>query len=304
MLDFSKLKAQSGKAALDKLITEVNKLDSAEGRSGDDRFWQPTVDKAGNGYAEIRFLPAPPNEDVEYVRLWKHGFKGPTGQWYIENSLTTLGLPDPCSEYNSKLWNSGVESDKKIVRDQKRKLIYTSNIYVVSDPANPENEGKVFLFQYGKKIFDKLKEAMNPQFPGEVPVNPFDMWAGATFKLKIRKVDGYRNYDKSEFDDPAPLFDDDKKLEKIWKSEYSLKEIIDPKNFKSYAELQARLALVVGASDGNNHPASPPTRVREAAPPTHASAPVDEDSPPFKLGGEDGDDEDIDNYFSNLVNKR
>lgn len=296
-IDFKKLKSQSSNS-LEKLITEVNKLD-ANNRQDDDRYWQPTVDKAGNGYAVIRFLPAPPNEDVEFVRLWNHGFQGPGG-WYIENSLTTIGLPDPVSEYNSKLWNSGVESDKAIVREQKRKLTYISNIYVVEDPANPANEGKVFLYKYGKKIFDKLKEVMNPQFPGEVPINPFDLWNGANFKLKIRKVDGYRNYDKSEFDKIGPLVDDDDKLESVWKSEYSLSELVAPDKFKTYAELQARLTRVLGI-DNHSSPAPVATapRLKEARAPSHAA----EESPPFETAVSE-DEEDIDNYFAKLVNKR
>ena len=297
-IDFKKLKSQSSNS-LEKLITEVNKLDANNSRQDDDRYWQPTVDKAGNGYAVIRFLPAPPNEDVEFVRLWNHGFQGPGG-WYIENSLTTLGQPDPVSEYNSKLWNSGVESDKAIVREQKRKLTYISNIYVVEDPANPANEGKVFLYKYGKKIFDKLKEVMNPQFPGEVPTNPFDLWNGANFKLKIRKVEGYRNYDKSEFDKIGPLVDDDDKLESIWKSEYPLAELVAPDKFKSYAELQARLTRVLGIDNHSSFtPAAPAPRLKEATAPSHAA----EESPPFDTAVSE-DEEDIDNYFAKLVNKR
>ena len=244
MVDFSKLKAMSGKKSLEALTSELNKVSGGEGKSADDRFWTPTVDKAGNGYAVIRFLPAPPNEDVPFVRMFDHGFQGPGG-WYIENSLTTLGKNDPVSEYNSKLWNSGIEANKEIARKQKRRLHFISNIYVVSDSGNPANEGKVFLFKYGKKIFDKLNEAMNPQFADEEAVNPFDLWSGANFKLKIRQVEGYRNYDKSEFDKVKPLLDDDEELEKIWKSEHSLQEFLDPKNFKSYDELHAKLMKVL-----------------------------------------------------------
>jgi hypothetical protein len=245
MVDFKSLKAASGKKSLQALTTEVSKLNSNEGSRGDDRFWSPTVDKAGNGYAIIRFLPAPANEDVPFVRLFDHGFQGPGG-WYIENSLTSIGKNDPVSEYNSKLWNSGIEANKEIVRKQKRRLHFISNIYVVTDSGNPANEGKVFLFKYGKKIFDKLKEVMEPQFQDEEAVNPFDLWAGANFKLKIRNVEGYRNYDKSEFDKPAPLLKDDEELEAVWKQEHSLKEFLAPSNFKTYEELQARLNRVLG----------------------------------------------------------
>lgn len=236
-------------ASLAKLTNELTKLNQNQANSNsgaDDRLWKPTVDKAGNGQAIIRFLPSPVNEDMPFVRIWDHGFQGPGG-WYIEKSLTTLGEKDPVSELNTRLWNSGIESDKELVRKQKRRLHYISNIYVVKDPANPDNEGKVFLFQYGKKIFDKLTDAMNPEFEGEEAVNPFDFWEGANFKIKIRQVEGYRNYDKSEFDKPSEVLDgDDAKLEALWKKEYSLKEFLDAKNFKSYDVLKAKLDKVLG----------------------------------------------------------
>ena len=211
----------------------------------DERLWKPTMDKTGNGYAVIRFLPAPKGEDLPWVKLWNHAFQGPTGQWFIENSLTTLGNNDPVSEYNSKLWNSGIESDKEIARRQKRKLSYYSNIYVVSDAANPQNEGKVFLYRYGKKIFNKVMEAMQPPFPDTDPINPFDFWEGANFKLKLRKVDGYWNYDLSSFDGVTTLSDDEDKLESVWGEEYSLSEFTAPSNFKTYDELKTRLDMVL-----------------------------------------------------------
>ena len=203
------------------------------------------MDKTGNGFAIIRFLPAPKGEELPWAKLWSHAFQGPTGQWYIENSLTTVGQNDPVSEHNSALWNSGVESDKEIARKQKRKLQYYSNIYVVKDSANPENEGKVFLYRYGKKIFDKIMETMQPAFEDESPINPFDFWEGANFKLKLRKVDGYWNYDKSEFEAPSALFDDDDKLEELWGKEHSLTAFTDNTNFKSYDELKKRLDVVL-----------------------------------------------------------
>ena len=245
-MDFSKLKSMSGRKSLDALNAELTKISNQDGgKKGDDRFWTPSVDKAGNGYAVIRFLPPSDKDDVPFIRLYDHGFQGPTGLWYIENSLTTIGKPDPVSEYNSKLWNTGLESDKEIARKQKRRLHFISNIYVIADPAKPENEGKVFLFKYGKKIFDKLNEAMNPQFEDEQAVNPFDMWEGANFKLKIRQVDGYRNYDRSEFDKQSQLKDSDDELESIWKTQYSLKEFVDVSNFKSYEQLQEKLTRVL-----------------------------------------------------------
>jgi hypothetical protein len=237
--------------SLDKLLQQVQKDESpaTEKKSYvDERLWKPNVDKAGNGYAVIRFLPAPEGEELPWVRVWNHAFQGPTGQWYIENSLTTLNQKDPVSEYNTQLWNSGVESDKEIARKQKRKLKYYSNIYVVSDPSNPENEGKIFLYAYGKKIFDKLMEAMQPAFEDETPINPFDFWQGANFKLKIRKVDGYWNYDKSEFDSASALKTSDEELESIYKGEYSLQEFMAPSNFKSYDELKSRLDAVLTGS--------------------------------------------------------
>tara|TARA_R110000803_G_scaffold95965_1_gene164070 strand:- start:197 stop:1111 length:915 start_codon:yes stop_codon:yes gene_type:complete len=245
---FADLK-RSSKSTYDKLIEETNKLQSNnQGKSGaDTRFWQPEVDKAGNGYAVIRFLPAPKGEDIPWVRLFSHGFQGPGG-WYIENSLTTLNEQDPVGEYNTTLWNRGDEAGKEQARKQKRRLGYIANIYMVKDPAHPENEGKVFLYKFGKKIFDKINESMAPEFEDESPVNPFDMWEGANFKMKIRNVEGYRNYDKSEFDSTSVLSEDDDVLEKVWSSEYSLQEFVDRKNFKSYAELQARLNRVLGAT--------------------------------------------------------
>jgi hypothetical protein len=237
--------------SLDKLLQQVQKDESpaTEKKSYvDERLWKPNVDKAGNGYAVIRFLPAPKGEELPWVRVWNHAFQGPTGQWFIENSLTTLNQKDPVSEYNSQLWNSGVESDKEIARKQKRKLQYYSNIYVVQDSANPENEGKVFLYRYGKKIFDKLMETMQPAFEDETPINPFDLWEGANFKLKIRKVDGYWNYDKSEFDSVTQLKSTDEELESIWNAEHSLADFTAPSNFKSYDELKTRLDAVLSGT--------------------------------------------------------
>mgnify|MGYP000580720750 FL=1 len=241
MSSFANLKRSSGN--LDKLAKAIEQLNTSESPTKEDNFWKPEVDKAGNGYAVIRFLPQPSvdgDDALPWVKVFNHGFQGPGG-WYIENSLTTLNQKDPVSEYNSQLWNSGIEANKEVARKQKRRLSYIANIYVVEDSKNPQNEGKVFLYKFGKKIFDKINEAMNPAFEDEKPLNPFDMWEGANFKLKIRKVEGYQNYDKSEFESPSALLDDDEKLEAIWKKEYSLKEFLAPENFKSYDELKARL---------------------------------------------------------------
>ena len=245
MSNFANLKKQSSLGSLtEKLVKQVEKMNNTSG-GADDRLWKPEMDKTGVGSAVIRFLPAPDGEDVPWVKVYSHAFQGPGG-WYIENSLTSLNQKDPVSEYNRGLWNSGSEKDKDTVRKQKRKLSYYSNIYVIKDPANPANEGKVFLFKYGKKIFDKILNAMQPEFEDETPINPFDFWQGANFKLKIVKKDGYWNYDKSEFDRVAPLLDDDDALEAVWKKQYSLTAITAPDQFKSYDELERRMNYVLG----------------------------------------------------------
>jgi gp32 DNA binding protein like len=306
MVDFATLKRNRSNE-LNKLQDQLKKITTNETSSSDDRMWYPDVDKTGNGYAVIRFLPAPPNEDVPFIRVWNHGFKGATtGLWYIENSLTTIGQTDPVSEYNTQLWNSTSDDNspaRKQARDQKRKLSYISNIYVVKDPANPQNEGKVKLFKYGKKIFDKLNEAMNPQFDDEKPLNPFDLWEGANFKIKIRNVDGYRNYDKSEFDTRGPLLDDDDDLEKLWKSEYSLQEFLNPKNFKDYDTLKKKLYAVLGLSSGSKTPSldeEDELPRSEAKPQKMApvkSSVVEEDDVPWST---EEDDDDL-SYFKKLA---
>jgi len=241
-------------SSLDKLRQAMESATPSSGGEkksyGDERFWKPELDKSGNGFAVIRFLPTPEGEEMPWASYWDHGFQGPGG-WYIEKSLTTIGKQDPVSEYNTQLWNTGIEANKEQARKQKRRLHYVSNIYVVSDPKNPDNEGKVFLYRYGKKIFEQLKEAISPAFEDEKAINPFDLREeGANFKIKIRKVDGYWNYDKSEFETPAPLFDDETKLETINNSTFSLSEIIAPSEFKSYEELKEKLDRVLGLSGG------------------------------------------------------
>ena len=307
MVDFSQLKRSSGKGALEKLTQELAKLNTNQETSkGDDRFWYPATDKAGNGFAVIRFLPAPGEEDVPFIRMWEHGFKGPTGLWYIENSLTTIGKPDPVGELNSKLWNVSEDDNsptRKQARTQKRKLTFISNIYIIQDQANPENNGTVRLFKFGKKVYDKLNEAMNPQFADEDPMNPFDLWAGANFKLKIRNVEGYRNYDKSEFASPGPLFDDDEQMEAVWKQEHSLQAFLAPTNFKSYDELKTRLNRVLGLDEtgkktpetSRNEVASRPVREDEDEMPW--SPPKAERSAPPKVNAVPDDEEDEDLKF-------
>jgi hypothetical protein len=294
-MSFANLKRN--RASLESLTKAIESTtQTAEAGSKDDtRFWQPTVDKSGNGMATIRFLPAPgvDGEDgLPWVRRFDHGFQGPGG-WFIDNCLTTVGEKCPVCEHNSGLWNSGVEANKDIVRKQKRRLSYLANIYVVSDPAHPENDGTVRLFKFGKKIFDKISEAMNPEFADETPLNPFDLWEGANFKMKIRNVEGYRNYDKSEFAAQGALSDDEAKLETIYNKEHSLKEFVEKKNFKSFDQLKARLDKVLGY-EGDIVPATRaedvelPTATRVA--PVRAPAPVASTT----------DDDDLD-YFKSLA---
>lgn len=305
MSNFASLKKSS--TDISRLTKEIEKINAPQGsndREEDTRFWKLDRDKAGNGMAVIRFLPAPAvdgDDALPWVRYFDHGFKGPTGKWYIENSLTSIGQKDPVGEFNSSLWNASSDENswqRKQARDQKRRLHYVTNIYVVKDPSNPANEGKVFLFKFGKKIFDKLTAAMNPEYEGDTPMNPFDLWNGANFKLRSRMVAGYVNYDTSSFDNASPLLEDDAKLEKIWKSEYSLKEFLDPKNYKSYDELKKRLDEVLGGSATGAVNDQITDSVTQK-PSFEASKPRKsvEDSVPF-----DTDDEDLD-YFKSLADQ-
>ena len=285
---------------LDKLLGAAEKETAPLEKKSyvDERLWKPELDKSGNGYAVIRFLPAVKGEDLPWAKVWNHAFQGPTGQWYIENSLTTLGQNDPVSEMNSAYWNSGVESDKEIARKQKRKLQYFSNIYVVTDKKHPESEGKVFLFRYGKKIFDKIMEAMQPAFEDETAINPYDFWEGANFLLKIRKVDGYWNYDKSEFAAPTALFDDDDKLEKLWETEYSLKEFTAPTNFKSYDELKTRMDMVLAGTTVVGNVTDVTTSFDE---PVETATVDTKEEPAPSASVTDDDEEDTMSYFEKLA---
>jgi len=288
-MSFENLKRQSGN--LDKLTKAIESLATSEGSDKKENFWKPEVDKAGNGMAVIRFLPssAKDGEDsLPWVKYYSHGFQGPGG-WLIDNCLTTKNQKCPVCEHNSGLWNSGIQANKDIVGKQKRKLNYIANVYIVSDPKHPENEGQVKLFRFGAKIFDKLTEAMNPQFEDESPINPFDLWKGANFKLKIRKVEGYQNYDKSEFESAAPLSSDDSKLEKIWQSEYALSEFVSDAEFKSYDDLKARLDKVLGLA--GNTPAR--TTVEQAK-----TLPKEPARDPELVSDDDEDDL---SYFSKLA---
>ena len=289
---------RNSRGNFENLMKEVEKIANPQGQDSrdDDRFWQPTVDKAGNGYAVIRFLAAPKGEEMPWVRVWTHGFKGPTGKWYIENSLTTIGKPDPVSEMNSELWDSGTEANKNIAREQKRRLSYIVNILVMQDPSNPANEGKVKLFKFGKKIFDKIKDSMQPEFPGEEPVNPFDFWKGANFKLKIRNVEGYRNYDKSEFEAPSPLADDDAKIETVWTQQNSLVDFLDARHFKSYDELKKKLTDVLsGAARASAQAEHVDLGAPVAAKPAAAATPAMAE-PDLAVA-----DDDSISYFANLA---
>ena len=288
------------KSNLDTLVSELNKVAEPQKQKqsySDDRFWKPELDKSGNGYAVFRFLPAIEGEDMPWQRVWHHAFQGPGGQWYIENSLTTLNKKDPVSESNSLLWNSGVEADKEIARKRKRKLSYIANILIVSDAKHPENEGQVKLFKFGKKIFDKITEAMKPEFEDEKPINPFDFWEGANFKLKIRKVDGYWNYDKSEFDSPTPIKENDEAIEQIWEKQYALKPFLAPENFKSYDELKSKLDKVLSGTRNTG------TAEDVAIPPVTTVAPVQSetvDNTPASANIDEDSDDTL-SYFSKLA---
>ena len=290
-MSFSDLKEKAGN--FEKLQAELEKVNNPVTSFADDRFWKPDLDKSGNGYAVIRFLPQPSGEDLPWCKIWSHAFNGPGG-WYIENSLTTLQKKDPVSEYNTELWNSGVEANKDVARKQKRILKYYSNVLVVSDPKHPENEGKVFLYRFGKKIFDKISEVMNPQFDDESPMNPFDFWEGANFKLKVRKVDGFWNYDKSEFEAAAALLEgNDTQLEEVYGKLYSLKQFLTEENFKSYDELKEKFNRVVTGSSVTGTVEKFTAKKKPVE-----TAPVVEDTTPTT-----SDDDETLSYFAKLADE-
>lgn len=299
-MSLENLKSMRG-SSINKLVQAAEAVSTkAETKSyDDDRFWKPTRDKAGNGYAVVRFLPAKEGEDLPWVRYWDHGFKGPTGLWYIENSLTSIGQDDPVSESNSVLWNSGRDEDKALARERKRRLHYISNVLVVSDPENPQNEGKVFLYQFGKKIFDKIMDVMQPQFADEQPVNPYDFWEGADFKIKIRKVEGWVNYDKSEFSKPAALFEgDEARLTEVYDKLYSLQDFLEPGNYKTYDELKMKLNRVLGVQAVEE----PMPSIMDSAPteqaPTMSTAQAESMGTPEPA---QADDDDTLSYFAKLA---
>ena len=293
-MDFETLKSSSSN--FDKLTKALEQNLAPEDQSNknkyqDDRFWKPEMDKTGNGYAVIRFLPSVEGEDLPWQRVWSHAFQD-KGGWFIENSLTTLGQKDPVSEENTRLWNTGLDSDKEIARKRKRKLSYHANILVVSDPKHPENEGQVKLYKFGKKIFDKITEAMQPAFDDETPINPFDFWKGANFKLKIRKVDGYWNYDKSEFESVSAIAESDDKIKEIWSKQHALKAFVDPSNFKTYDELKEKLNRVI-TGDRNA------STVENVSLPPQTNGSVK--SAPVNSIPKSSDDDDTLSYFSKLA---
>ena len=295
-MDFESLKKSSSNfdaitKALETKMTPENQ--QSNNKYQDDRLWKPELDKTGNGYAVLRFLPASNGEEMPWQRVWTHAFQD-KGGWFIENSLTTLNQKDPVSEENTRLWNTGIDSDKDIARKRKRKLSYYANVFVVSDPKHPENEGQVKLYKFGKKIFDKITEAMQPAFEDEQAINPFDFWKGANFKLKIRKVDGYWNYDKSEFEGVTPLKESDDDIKAIWEKQYPLKPFVDPSNFKTYDELKEKLNRVITGTQSTATVDSvdlpPQTTTAVEMPKVSESAPV-------------SDDDDTLSYFSKLADE-
>jgi len=297
-MSFANLKSSRG-SSIDKLVKAAEAVSESKQDTKsyvDDRFWKPTQDKAGNGYAVIRFLPAKEGEDLPWVRYWDHGFKGPTGLWYIENSRTSINQDDPVSEMNSVLWNSGREEDKQTARDRKRRLHYISNVLIVSDPENPQNEGQVKLYRFGKKIFDKIMDVMQPQFADEDPVNPYDFWEGADFKIKIRKVEGWTNYDKSEFSSVAALHNgDEDRLEEVYNKIHSLNEFTSESNYKSYDELKMKLNRVLGIDAGMEPVQSAPVaQVAEAPTVGNTAEPVMDSTPA-------AEEDDTLSYFAKLA---
>mgnify|MGYP001219390198 CR=1 FL=1 len=299
-MDFESLKqSQSNFDAITKALeTKLSPEDqSNKNKYQDDRLWKPELDKTGNGYAVIRFLPASNGEEMPWQRVWSHAFQD-KGGWYIENSLTTLNHKDPVSEENTRLWNTGVDSDKEIARKRKRKLSYYSNIFIVSDPKHPENEGKVFLFKFGKKIFDKITEAMQPAFEDEKPINPFDFWKGANFKLKLRKVDGYWNYDKSEFEGVSQIKESDDDIKAIWEKQHALKPFVAPDNFKSYDELKSKLHRVISGTQNTETVESADLPPSQPAAPVKSAEVAQPKSSEMKI--DDSDDDTLD-YFSKLA---
>lgn len=303
-MDLSTLKKK--RFDIDKLVQAAQESGGGDNKKSgqDERIWKPTVDKSGNGYAVVRFLPSPSDDGMPWVRYWDHGFKGPTGKWYIEKSLTSIGQQDPLGEMNSRLWNSGSDDDKETVRQRKRRLHYVTNILVVSDPANPANEGKVFMYQFGKKIFDKIMDLMQPQFPGEEPVNPFDLWEGADFQLKIRNVEGYRNYDRSEFKSPSELFDgDENQLQAVLNQVHDINEFVDPKNYKTYDQLQTKLMEVLGESAPRTTKEEVAMDTQQAAPQPAAVAPEPEiPATAAEVSDASEDEDDTLSYFQKLAN--
>lgn len=295
--DYLKNRQDAFATMTDSLKKEVN----TESRSGDDdRIWKPKMGKDNTGYAVVRFLPGKDINKTPWVRVYSHGFQGPTGKWYIEKSRTTLGEQDPVSEYNSKLWNSGIESNKEVARKQKRRTSYYANVLVVKDPANPMNEGKVMIYQFGQKIFDKIMASMQPEFADEEAVNPFDLIEGANFRIKIKIVSGYWNYDSSEFERASALSEDESKLESVFNAQHDVHEFIEPSSFKSYEELNTKLMGVLGNVEEANTMSSP------VSVPTAETTDTQEEfsavfDKPTSTSSSSTDDDDLEDYFKSLA---
>lgn len=251
-MSFADYKKKSKLGSLtDKLVEKFNKMDESSSKDDDSRIWTPKMGKSGTGEATIRFLPGGGGKDEEaYIEVYSHAFTGTTGKWLIEKCPTTIGQPCPVCDENRTLWSNGKETVVRGNDDspgRKRKLNYYSNVYIIDDPVNPENNGQVKLYKYGVKILDKIKMAIKPASKRKRPLEVFDMFMGADFNIVINKKGKYWNYDDSEFLDPEPLFDgDEDKLEEVYNSLYDLTELINPSTFKSKDELQARLDMVDG----------------------------------------------------------
>jgi len=289
---------------MENIVSSIKKEINQESRGDDDRIWKPKMGSDNTGYAVVRFLPGTDVSKTPWVRIYDHGFSGPSGKWYIENSLTTIGQKDPVSEYNSRLWNNGTEAGKEQARKQKRRTSYYANVLVIKDPANPQNEGKVKLYKFGQKIFDKVMGAMQPEFADEDPINPFDLFEGANFRIKIKMVAGYWNYDASDFEKQSPLSEDETKLEQIYNAQHDVHSLIAPDQFKSYEELQTKLNEVLGEG-----PTQQERTVERQVETQEAKSDFDDyfkaDDKPTSEGSTSSassdDDEDLESYFKSLA---
>lgn len=275
-------------------------------KEDDSSFFKLEKDKAGNGSAVLRFLPKHPDDDLPFVSIYSHAFQNPTNKrWYIENSRTTINEADPVAELNSKLWSTGLESDKEVARRQRRKLTYIANVLVVHNPANPALEGQVMQFKFGKKIFEKLADATKKsEFPDDPPpFDPFDPFGGANFKLRQREVEGYPNYDKSEFAGVSPISEDEDKLLEVLNKIQPLKPLVDASKFKSYDDLKKKLDSVLNANQAGAAPSAQEVIENVSSKPTAAkpAGKVAEAPAPKSKAADIEDTDDIEDYFKNLA---